>query len=360
MTTSAKSQLFPTAALQVALATSVAEATFADTAYYLYSQRGRNWKIGKPRVVYASSRVMRAAGPQFCNHFNDDSMAGQDIDAETEDYDYQSDSDIGDSEVEECAQRCTLSNKEPRSTMRSPVLDRESAESPGPSKLELAGSQYKYRVVIPDVAATTWQALVHFIYSGEIYFAPLKSQGLTLRAAEQIKHREKHPHLPPLCSPKSIYRLADFVGIEELKFLAREDLKTKITSENVAREIFSRFSSMYDEVLDTELEILYSDSMLADTLPKVLKITTSISRGNMPYGEKALAVLLTKLSTFLVQPLKPPLPPVFCRPRGLDHETDSESDREIIVRVLSPIEDLPKPSNSDIPISSAGEPSSPS
>lgn len=33
------------------LATSVAEATFADTAYYLYSQRGRNWKIGKPRIA---------------------------------------------------------------------------------------------------------------------------------------------------------------------------------------------------------------------------------------------------------------------------------------------------------------------
>lgn len=83
-------------------------------------------------------------------------MAGQNIDAETEDYDYQSDSDIDDSEVEECAQRCTHSSKESRSTMRSRVLDRESAGSPGPAKLELAGSQYKYHVVIPDVAATTY------------------------------------------------------------------------------------------------------------------------------------------------------------------------------------------------------------
>lgn len=69
--------------------------------------------------------------------------------------------------------------------------------------------------------------------------------------------------------------------------------------------------------------------MLADTLPKVLKLTTSMARGNMPYSEKALAMLLTKLSTLLVQPLKPPLSPA----RGLDNEIDSEPDREIIVRV---------------------------
>lgn len=51
-----------------------------------------------------------------------------------------------------------------------------------------------------------------------------------------------------------------------------------------------------------QLEILYQDSMLADTLPKVLKTTTSIAQGNMPYSEKALAALLTKLSAFLSSP----------------------------------------------------------
>ncbi len=111
----------------------------------------------------------------------------------------------------------------------------------------------------------SWQALVHFIYTGIIHFAPLKSQGIQLRTEAQAQHREKNPHLPPLCSPKSVYRLADFVskrsrvitgslmlflwtfyqvGLEELKHLAQKDLKTKITKETVAREVFSRFSSM--------------------------------------------------------------------------------------------------------------------
>ncbi|KAI0761409.1 hypothetical protein BC629DRAFT_995836 [Irpex lacteus] len=307
MSTSATSTAFPTPALQVALATSVANGTFSDTAYYLYSQRGRNWKIGNPQIVYANSGVMKAASQHFHKHFNDESAAGQKIDRETEDYGYDSDSDIDDSEAEERALETQgISDGEvwdDKSTRSAPSpAPAEDDNSLASEKLELAGTRYKYRVVIPDVAAKTWQALVHFIYTGTIHFAPLKSQGLELRREEENQHREKNPHLPPLCSPKSVYRLAEFVGLEELKHLAQKDLKAKITKETVAREVFSRFSSMYSDILDMQLEILYQDSMLADTLPKVLKTTTSIAQGNMPYSEKALAALLTKLSTFLSRP----------------------------------------------------------
>ena len=49
-----------------------------------------------------------------------------------------------------------------------------------------------------------------------------------------------------------------------------------------------------------QLEILYTPSLFPDTLPLILKTAASISRGTMPYSEKALAALLTKLSTFLI------------------------------------------------------------
>ena len=65
MATSAISNNFPTASLKVALATAAAEGTFSDTAYYLYSRRLRNWKIGEPRVVYANSGVMKDAAEHF-------------------------------------------------------------------------------------------------------------------------------------------------------------------------------------------------------------------------------------------------------------------------------------------------------
>lgn len=61
----ARSDKFPPPALQEALAASVAGGTLSDTAYYLYSQRLRNWKIGKPRIVYANSLVLKDAASHF-------------------------------------------------------------------------------------------------------------------------------------------------------------------------------------------------------------------------------------------------------------------------------------------------------
>ncbi|KAI0086240.1 hypothetical protein BDY19DRAFT_1059097 [Irpex rosettiformis] len=322
MSTSATSNAFPTPALQDALATSVANGTFADTAYYLYSQRSRSWKIRKPRVVYANSGVMKDTTSYFLNHFNEDTAAGQRIESETENYGYESDSDIDDSEAEEKKSLESRWNElEDEDELdddddNTRVLSTPEHESPETmKKLELVGSQYKYRVVVPDMAANTWQALVHFVYTGTIHFAPLKSQGLELRQAEQTKHREKNPHLPPLCSPKSIYRLADSVGLDELKILARRDLEARISEENIIREVFSKFSSMYGDILDMELGTLYTSSMLPHTLPNILKTVTSIARGGMPYSEKALAALLTKLSTCVT----PPKPVINTRPHALRH-----------------------------------------
>lgn len=151
--------------------------------------------------------------------------------------------------------------------------------------VDLAGPQHKYHIAIGNIAANTsvsvlipllfstsdtiydlsWQALVHFIYTGDIRFAPLRSQGLDIRRAAQVKHEKRHPDLPPLCSPKSVYRLAVIVSamdkprglelmygwlciqvdIPVLKELAQQDIKAKITSLSSSRELFSRFSSMY-------------------------------------------------------------------------------------------------------------------
>ena len=65
---------------------------------------------------------------------------------------------------------------------------------------------------------------------------------------------------PPECSPKSMYRLADEVGLSiytfgtpgnlnlsqlgltELKKLAMEDIKTKLSSDNILVELFSTFT----------------------------------------------------------------------------------------------------------------------
>jgi hypothetical protein len=161
--------------------------------------------------------------------FGEESMAGQKFDAETEGYGYGSDSDLDDSESEDDLE-------DPSEPNPGGSIDYESERSEltklgadaTPEEFELVGAEHTHRIVIPDVAANTYvyhwilgsrlirysmQALIHFIYTGHIYFAPLKSQGLAFRRSEKAKHRENNPHLPPLCSPKSVYRLADSVSL---------------------------------------------------------------------------------------------------------------------------------------------------
>ncbi|KAI0684087.1 hypothetical protein BC835DRAFT_668948 [Cytidiella melzeri] len=314
MATLATSKSFPPPSLQLALAASVATGAFSDTAYYLYSRRLQYHEVGHPRVVYANSELMKGAGSHFSYQFGWISWSGRKIDSETEDYGYESDSDLDDSEWEERESSSQQPDASGGDTVDERNVGRSRPESTAPSvatskKLELVGPQYyEHRIFVPNIAANTWQALVHFVYTGSIHFAPLKSQGLDFRRSEQAKHAENNPHLPPLCSPKSVYRLADLFGVEELKKFAQEDLKSRISSENIAREVFCRFSSMHSGILDMHLKVLYTDGVLAEAMPAVRKTIATISQGDMPYSDKALSALLVKLSTFMAV-LPEPLPP---------------------------------------------------
>ena len=51
--------------LRTVLATSVSSGTFNDTAYYLYSRRYPDGRVGFPRIAYANSRVLKAASDHF-------------------------------------------------------------------------------------------------------------------------------------------------------------------------------------------------------------------------------------------------------------------------------------------------------
>ena len=56
-----------------------------------------------------------------------------------------------------------------------------------------------------------WEALLFYVYTGKIAFAPLRSEGTEERMSAIKQHEHDHPHQPPLVSPKSVYRLADKV-----------------------------------------------------------------------------------------------------------------------------------------------------
>ena len=106
----------PLSAVHIALAGSIVDRGFVDTAYYLFSRRHSSGKIDCPRIVYANSAIMKAASRYFHGrayelNFNSqfrpsliDSLTelsagfsvNNEVVQEAEDYGYESDSDLED------------------------------------------------------------------------------------------------------------------------------------------------------------------------------------------------------------------------------------------------------------------------
>ena len=106
---------------------------------------------------------------------------------------------------------------------------------------------------------SSWKSLFFYCCTDMISFAPLRSQGVESRL-NYIRERNTTA-TPPPCSPKAIYVLASLVGnlppnvlhmtlteqsklgIQPLCDRAFTDIKSKLSSDNVVEEIFSRFTA---------------------------------------------------------------------------------------------------------------------
>ena len=111
-----------------------------------------------------------------------------------------------------------------------------------------------------DFGRLSWKAFIYYLYTGKVAFACLRSQGRAPTPSTVVRKENLSPS-PPLCSPKSMYKLADEVsipvitphmarlkqfqlGISDLKELARDDILSKLSNENIVIELFSTFTSL--------------------------------------------------------------------------------------------------------------------
>jgi len=194
-------------------------------------------------------------------------------------------------------------------------------EAPGPPKL---------RVVVKDVAYTTYRAVLYYLYTDRIRFAPLSSTFLSSSSpgtscegtandsqgslgsvsrtgpsevlAGASSRREwiqdwirENPGHPYPCSAKAVYKLADKLGLVELKARAFEHITKSLTVENVPYEVFSTFSATFEVVrkvevkyfLDHWTEIRGSDAMR--------NVWHQIRLGRHPGFEEVWPVIATHL-----------------------------------------------------------------
>ncbi|KAJ7056187.1 hypothetical protein C8F01DRAFT_377303 [Mycena amicta] len=134
-------------------------------------------------------------------------------------------------------------------------------------------------VTIKGHAHKTWIALLYYLYTKKIVFRALKS---TNAKKEKEKLTEDPAPGPLECSPKSMYKLADAFGLNELKALALASLKSQLSAKNIVCEAFSSFTSVYTEVQYIEGGVLVQH--LPEVAEEMEAILRSICDGMRPHG----------------------------------------------------------------------------
>ncbi|GAA5866006.1 hypothetical protein JCM1840_003372 [Sporobolomyces johnsonii] len=126
--------------------------------------------------------------------------------------------------------------------------------------MELDGVPFK-TVTIVDTAYTTYLAVLVWITTGYIRFAPLRSKVRSdnkgdARATELARMvNQSDLRLPPPTSPKSLYRLAHLLEIPDLVQLALDNFKSQLSPANIAYELYSDVSSSYEAIRDAALDL---------------------------------------------------------------------------------------------------------
>ncbi|KAJ6623630.1 hypothetical protein B0H10DRAFT_776067 [Mycena sp. CBHHK59/15] len=176
--------------------------------------------------------------------------------ADSEEYGYMSDSDLDpESDDEDVSGFPTSAPNVPLPPSRPP--------SPEPRRMGRV-------VILRDTAFNTWNALLYYLYTHKIRF----TAGPRLR---NLSVRSKIPE----CSPKSMYRLADKLGLDDLKARSLSSIKACLSRENIVREAFASFTSMYPEVQDITVEFLIKN--FAEVTPELYRVLKCICDEERPH-----------------------------------------------------------------------------
>lgn len=168
--------------------------------------------------------------------------------------------------------------------------DLEEGWIPEPSEARANGSTgAKDGIPCPNLlpgALTTWRSLFLYLCFNEITFRPLRSQ--------ESSSVPKGGDNVLACSPKSVYRLAQLLGLSGLANLAFRDIMSKMTSENIVCELFSGFTAQNYKLLERQSSILTSTLRAPKTTQMVQQRVRDAADGNSPHCYHALKLAFGK------------------------------------------------------------------
>ncbi|KAH9942342.1 uncharacterized protein BXZ73DRAFT_87955 [Epithele typhae] len=290
---------------RAAMLASVSGRSFEDIKFWAFSRRSHTGVVDEPLPLLANSGLLHKVTDHFKFVLSTGFAEGDVVEMEapfpstrssrSDMYDYGADSDLEDEDEFE---------GEPSDVKLGP-----SVSGRGNVKVGSAGAMLSTQMLITkpgrvvhveDVAYHTLKAFIFWAYYEELNFAPLKSQ-------QKMLPTEQNAYNAPFCSPKSMYRLAHRYNVDVLKKKALDDIKSKLSPHNILEEVFSHFTSLYDDIRDMELEYLHAnikDSGIQARLPAWIR---SMQGNELP--ESACDILSSLVLKIINGPLPQPSDP---------------------------------------------------
>jgi len=130
--------------------------------------------------------------------------------------------------------------------------------------------------------------MIFYLYTSQIAFAPLSRRGLS-RSRTAI---QKAQGFPPRPSAKSMYRLADKLGLDGLLKISSEHIRSQLSNNIIFPELFSAFTSRYKPVTAMELDYVFLKWEELKNSPLLIEMLTKITQGVFPHATEALASLV--------------------------------------------------------------------
>jgi len=293
--------------LQAAIKMSLTGGTFIDTKLYAFSVKRSSGKVSSPLPIFANSSLLRIASPYFeallTQGFEENRVVNIDGDYPADrqpyndHYDYESDSDLDEEEdMVAAVAHLDMTSLEIRddaddAAQKTVAAGSLSSAEALPERSSPKSRRFGRVVHVSDFAHTTLKAFVFYLCTSEVAFKPLQS---TLRT-EHSSAALRVSHLAPTCSPKSLYRLADRYGHQDLKELCAKEIQKQLNPQNIIAEVFSDFSWRYSKIRDTQLDYLCrscDNEVVTGSLPAWME---EIASGSLPHCAEVLTLLLTRL-----------------------------------------------------------------
>ncbi|GAA6010182.1 hypothetical protein JCM10207_005655 [Rhodosporidiobolus poonsookiae] len=157
-----------------------------------------------------------------------------------------------------------------------------------------------YHIVsVAEACYSTYNALLTFLATGFLQFAPLRSTVLPLnpnaadaRQDALLKMGEGRADLPMPPSPKSIYRLADRLQLDELRSIALDQIKSSLVVDTAALELANPTALRYDEVSQVVVEFVTKNLAAVEKTAAYKTLMDEIERGDKPEAAPVLVKLL--------------------------------------------------------------------